>query len=523
MPSTPSQLENSRSSERLLAVAGDADLSQRSSHLDWSADKVVASFLKSDGAERFSNYPAAPAPTSSTPFYRLDDASEVANPELANLKQTTVELVRAGFIDQKDIDGLSARLQDTHEVTPADKRHEEAAQATTTSAHNALTAAEAKVHATLTISGYVDVARAINMNEEQTSEIAADALGEKGALKAAFLHELGHATLPADKLMKEVFDSVKESGQHLPAAEAARLRAATEPHSRADDLSTLVKEMYADAFSTSATYVVSGTKDAEKVIGAFQDARAREYGQTLSAVHAEHGSDTFVENHHTTEMLNILDQKFKSGEAQKAIDSGHAHEMLIDVVAKGYVREYENTRFSDLNVHHIENGKLESGLPQGVTREQVLLEDARHPMAGPEMSAMTVLVPTETVKGMDGKGVQFASPEQHDGLRVVYPAHATENIPGFSLVSPGGLNFTVEDKASHATLEAFQGSSGVARYLDIHTLAKADIGESRPGGDTPAADRGSDKGAERREESADAHAREAKSAAREQAAMEPSM
>jgi len=218
----------------------------------------------------------------------------------------------------------------------------------------------------------------------------------------------------------------------------------------------MVKEMQGDIMSIAAEHAEFGRPAALALsanIVAMRD-KERLDGLQADTIALRQGPEDvrgvrFAEEHHTSTAVREFAARIQAGDLDKVRTPEQFDRLMGETLASAVVKQYEQVRTAELNVHHIENGKVVPGLPAGVDMKDVLAAEIaanlRHPAGTP-----TVLITAEESKRLppdaqvaalnvagrlpSGDEAKFQlSTRAPEGLSMPVVQKGTVNVGGFDI------------------------------------------------------------------------------------------
>ncbi|MNR71844.1 hypothetical protein D3C71_25220 [compost metagenome] len=392
-----------------------------------------------------------------TPFYNLGAKTTPQNPEVLRLKEAAHGLAEAGLIEANQLNGVYLRVMNNTTETPAEQKAAEDGLRALQARTFPLSAYEAENGQVQVSTTFFPPANTININEQQITSLL-PGLSRDDNMRGAFFHELGHAVVPQEKLQALVQQVLNEHAAG-DLETSHRVMAAVSPACEGKNLSVVLGEMYADTFEGLAALATDGKEAALRDIDANLQLRHNELDRSILAnAMNENSNPTRVGDHHTTEALHLLRAAVSNGEAEKALSQGLGHELALEVTAQGYLREYENTRLADMNPHYFDGERLVPGLPDGVTREDLLVAEAKSPTMCQGSTGMTVLLPKGYLTEFEAAGGDIGG-----SARV-----GSGELAGHDLVVVAGTTLPLYAPEQDKPVAQYQGRSADITYLAQH-------------------------------------------------------
>ena len=395
----------------------------------------------------------ANAEFSKSTFYGISEDACKSEAKLTQMCERAHALVKSGYIGAKELEGVQVALADSQSVKA--RAADAFASITRNNGLREQVTSQEPGHSYFKddfaklIGGPSENKPSIHVNADQASVMGGT---RDEAIGRVFSHELGH-WLTRDKspeILAAGVAAVKAEGgpnaayldQFVKPADLTAktldmaatsnggiLTQAIRPlalESGAVSVSWFkaVKEMQGDIMAVAAENAIGGKVAAlakAEDIASFRDKERlgdlAESSKLLSnspekAKLVEEGLDPskvrLAEEHFTSHAVRDFADKIRGGELDAVKTPAQLDKLMGESVVRGLLSEYTQVRGAELNIHHVENGKILPGPPAGVDIKSVLVAEMANNLQH-RVGEPTVLLTAEQAQGLP-KGATAPTP-----------------------------------------------------------------------------------------------------------------
>jgi len=211
-----------------------------------------------------------------------------------------------------------------------------------------------------------------------------------GGAEAALVEKL----LPIDTLTPErLADPRSILGQEIGQGSGRSISGLSLVHEMQADILSIAAEHaeFGKAAALATAYELINFRRVEQISG------LAEHTELLREGPVDAREIRFTSAHHTTLAVQEFAARVEAGDLDKVKTPAQFDKLVGETVTLALVKEYAQSRAAELNVHHIEDGRVVPGLPPELSMVDVLaaemLTNLRHPVGAP-----TILVTAEESK-----------------------------------------------------------------------------------------------------------------------------
>jgi hypothetical protein len=339
-------------------------------------------------------------------FYGVSQDACSRDVRLETMCDRAHALVKAGFIGEKELEGVRVSLSDPDS---AKARAAESFVGIARAAGIQMTEGETEVSSSVFVDdlsklGLAKTAPTIYVDKTESAEFLKS---DQAATAKVFSHELGH-WLGRDKIPEVLaagVESMKAAGGQEAAVAAAFFKPGDLSREKLDTLAhpgggvavqpiksfvdekgnvqslswtRTVKEMQGDLLSLAVEHVVSGKAAALASADTLISERQLRHLDVLQVAteQLKNGQDPrhvrFGDEHNTSAAVAHFAERIKAGDLDRVTTPQQLDKLMGESIARGLVAEYSAARGAELNIHHVENGRAVPGVPPGVDLKAVL-------------------------------------------------------------------------------------------------------------------------------------------------------
>lgn len=342
-------------------------------------------------------------------FYGISQDACHSEAKLEQMCERAHALVKAGYIGERELEGVQVSVADTHSVKA--RAAEVFARLATTNGLGLPTRTEPDQSFFKDDDAKLPASQQTTPGQHSppTINISVDESAHWGGSGGAFSHELGHwlARDKSPELLTAGVAAVKAAG----GAEAAHVEQFIKPADMTaknlDYTATAkggiltqelrldssdkgvvsvswyksIKEMQGDLMAVATENAMYGKEAAihrAETAAAFRDKERLthlESGSELLVRGKDANTWRFSEEHHTSAALRDFAEKVRSGELDKVHTPAQLDKLMGESLVRGLVDEYTQVRSAELNIQHVENGQIMPGPPAGVDLKSVLVAE----------------------------------------------------------------------------------------------------------------------------------------------------
>ena len=341
-------------------------------------------------------------------FYGISQDACNANVKLERLCERAHALVAAGYVGEKELEGVRVAVTDVHSIKAraSEMFYSSAVRLGMSPKDFPPLQEESYSYFSQRLVGDKDPIIKVNVNEAKNSNGR-----HADPVVATFTHEVGHwlARDKTEEMVRAGIDAIRASNgpnaQHLdkffPAEDLANTNSRVHP---TDEGGILTQELRPNsilgpAFKGSTSWTALAGEMQGDLMALVGD--KAEFGNKAALFHAAElishrsneaisgleriGADAatvvgqgmeanirFGEEHNTTAALVHFAEKIRSGELDKVQTPEQLDRLMGESIVHGLVEQYVQVRSAELNIHHLEDGKVVPGLPPGVDIRDVL-------------------------------------------------------------------------------------------------------------------------------------------------------